>query len=473
MLRLESVDKTFTKILTPVLYKFKYKNFMKNSIKDSNGEQKKQEDANSVPSEGSSDINLNPKLSSLCMINGEILFHCQNGEDGIFCSTKGDIIVPGTFIEQNAGKNNLLENLRTNRTKKNDIVKSLNSIYEKYIYSDDKKNYTMVSCFTILSYGIDLFESIPYLHLKAEKGSGKTTLIKVMKELVYNPKLYTDMTPATLFRIIDKTKPTLLIDEADSLESRNSANKPILQILNSGYKKGAVVPRTYGNGEVLEYNTYSLKIIAGTGDLHHITADRCIQISIQKADQDQFNSLSAFNSDTFPKGIIEQIVTSLANKQSKIKSLINNPDQLSIDKSLINRIKEKWFPILLIAKIFSTDKDDYFKQMHELALSALQEQNEIENNSPGNICQGIIQDYITDRQSKTLLPEDQNYFYFKTDNVQEYLKNHDTNNYYRNKSEVTLLLRTIGIMTDRRRVEGQVTSMYKIPRSFGKKDNAA
>ena len=41
--------------------------------------------------------------------------------------------------------------------------------------------------------------------------------------------------------MIDKEQPTLFIDEAEDLEKRGTSNNPIIQSLNSGYKKDGIV----------------------------------------------------------------------------------------------------------------------------------------------------------------------------------------------------------------------------------------
>src|ERR1051325_10338041 len=81
-----------------------------------------------------------------------------------------------------------------------------------------------------------------YLGIESpEKRCGKTTLLTVLSELVHRPFVAANISPPALFRVIQETRPTLLIDEADTLLL---GNDELRGILNSGYtRKTAYVVR--------------------------------------------------------------------------------------------------------------------------------------------------------------------------------------------------------------------------------------
>ena len=68
------------------------------------------------------------------------------------------------------------------------------------------------------------------------KGSGKSTLLECVENLTPNPVLAGSITPSSIFRIIDATRATLLIDEADNIVNKNSS-PDLLAILNSGHRR--------------------------------------------------------------------------------------------------------------------------------------------------------------------------------------------------------------------------------------------
>ena len=93
------------------------------------------------------------------------------------------------------------------------------------------------------------------------KGSGKTTALECLECLVPNGLMAASITPASLFRAIEAMNPTLLLDEADNVVTKNS-NPDLLAILSGGHnKKGAYVirnvPREDGGWEPYEFPTFA------------------------------------------------------------------------------------------------------------------------------------------------------------------------------------------------------------------------
>ena len=82
--------------------------------------------------------------------------------------------------------------------------------------------------------GIDV---APRLGIRSKvRGSGKSTLLEGVENLTPNPVLAGSITPSSTFRIIDATRATLLIDEADNIVNKNSS-PDLLAILNSGHRR--------------------------------------------------------------------------------------------------------------------------------------------------------------------------------------------------------------------------------------------
>lgn len=81
--------------------------------------------------------------------------------------------------------------------------------------------------------------------------------------------------------MIERDKPTLLIDEADSFVGDN---EELRGILNAGFtRESAFVIRTVGgNHEPRTFNVFGVKLFAGIGKLPGTLADRCIIISMRR-----------------------------------------------------------------------------------------------------------------------------------------------------------------------------------------------
>ncbi|HAM58046.1 MAG TPA: hypothetical protein DCQ64_22585, partial [Candidatus Rokubacteria bacterium] len=100
--------------------------------------------------------------------------------------------------------------------------------------------------------------------------------------VAFNASLCVNATPAVLFRLIEETRPTLLVDEAEALESDH--RRELLGIINAGYKRGATVPRVEGDRprRVEFFDVFTPIALAGIRGLHATTEDRCLPLVMQR-----------------------------------------------------------------------------------------------------------------------------------------------------------------------------------------------
>ena len=114
-----------------------------------------------------------------------------------------------------------------------------------------------------------------------EKRCGKTTTLSIVATLVPRALNTANVTPAALFRSVEKWRPTLLIDEADTF-LRSSDD--LRGILNSGHaRQSASILRTVGDEhEPRAFTTWSPKVIALIGRLPGTLTDRSIEVRLQR-----------------------------------------------------------------------------------------------------------------------------------------------------------------------------------------------
>ena len=116
-----------------------------------------------------------------------------------------------------------------------------------------------------------------------EKRCGKTTLLDLLSFLVARPLPSANVTPAALFRVTEKFRPTLLIDEGDTFLKKN---EELRGILNSGHlKPQAFVVRAVSDGKdfkVRIFSTWAPKAISLIGRLSSTLADRSIIVSMKR-----------------------------------------------------------------------------------------------------------------------------------------------------------------------------------------------
>jgi hypothetical protein len=113
------------------------------------------------------------------------------------------------------------------------------------------------------------------------KRCGKTLLLIVLGALVPRRLFASNVTPAVLFRTIEKFSPTLLIDEADTFIRDNDE---LRGVLNSGHTRTtAVVIRAVGEEhDPRAFSTWCPKAIAMIGQLPDTLADRAIEVGMRR-----------------------------------------------------------------------------------------------------------------------------------------------------------------------------------------------
>ncbi len=156
-----------------------------------------------------------------------------------------------------------------------------------------KQEMLVTSLWTIAAWIADVWDRFAHVAVTSpEKRCGKTRLLQLLALLTPNARHTSNISPAAVYRWIEQTKPkpTLLLDEAQSIQRRFSESSELLrELLNAGIDKNAKVVRMGGEryDEVKEFSAYCPKAVALIGDLDGVLADRCLPIRMtRKTDAD-------------------------------------------------------------------------------------------------------------------------------------------------------------------------------------------
>ncbi len=169
------------------------------------------------------------------------------------------------------------------------LLDTVEAFLRQYVRLTDAQ-YVAVVLWIAHAHALDATSTTPYLHVtSAEAESGKSRLLECLEPLVPRPMYAASMTPAVLFRAVEKFSPTLLVDEADNLLRDKEAKSELLGLLNAGYRRGALAYRIGGGNrdELQHFETFSAKCIAGLDALVATLASRCLRIEMQRRRQDE------------------------------------------------------------------------------------------------------------------------------------------------------------------------------------------
>lgn len=157
-----------------------------------------------------------------------------------------------------------------------------------------KSSADTAALWVVHSFAMDQFRISPRLAIQSpEKGCGKTTLLDVVTKLVWRPLPAANATASVIFRVVEKTRPTLLIDEADTFLKDNHE---LRGILNSGHRRGGYALRNVGDDhEPKRFSTWSACAIALIGRLPDTLEDRSVTVSLRRRKPDE--KIKAFRFD--------------------------------------------------------------------------------------------------------------------------------------------------------------------------------
>lgn len=145
-----------------------------------------------------------------------------------------------------------------------ELVLRVKAVIHKYM--DVDVFYEWLSAYyVIFSWVYDCFNTLPYIRLLGDAGTGKSRFLQVVGALCYRPMFVNGAaTVSPIFRMIDVYRGTLILDEGDYKNSDEAAD--IIKILNTGYQRvQGVVLRSGDKNSGFEtevFVTYCPKIVA-------------------------------------------------------------------------------------------------------------------------------------------------------------------------------------------------------------------
>jgi hypothetical protein len=169
-----------------------------------------------------------------------------------------------------------------------EIAAKARAFIHRYFESDEVFESVAV-LYALHTWVADAVYAVPYLRFLGISGTGKTRASETIGALCYRPLVLAGAaTPATMFRMIEAVGGTMLMDEADFVNSNIGSD--IAKILNCGYQKGLPVTRmemTSDNRyEPRMYSVFGPKIINGRKPFtDDATESRCLTHTPRSAER--------------------------------------------------------------------------------------------------------------------------------------------------------------------------------------------
>ena len=190
----------------------------------------------------------------------------------------------------------------------------------------------------------------PYLNIRsAIKRSGKSSLLELVMELVWQALKADNISTAVVAHVVDRGC-TLLIDEADRTFYSKNRNEELIGICNSGYRSKGKYARMVGQGTNMEphfFSTFGPKVFAGIRGLPDTMEDRSIVVDLKRKATSEIRAeflLDDVERDCKP--LHDQLALWSAQATDTLRNA--SPDR---PQQLNDRQKDSWRPLLAIANM--------------------------------------------------------------------------------------------------------------------------
>jgi len=295
------------------------------------------------------------------------------------------------------------------------LYDKINSYIRRYIFLKDPKEYTFLTLWIMGTYIYRLFRYFPYVHLNAEKGSGKSTLMATLEPIAFNGKRVVNPTEAALIREVHNNGSTVFIDEAEAFDNKSRGKSPISSILNDSFQMPGIVLRAN-----ISYYVYSPKMFASINPLNDTLSSRAVTIKLTRPLPEE--KVDKYIDNPSTKRLQNEIRDELyifgldfANEiyDRYCQDLVS----YSLFKHLSGRAYDLWIPIMLIAEIvenYSKITKAALKDVIDLSKQSMQARKE-EGNADSDLMNMLT---IYDEMQSSLKP-------LKSENDDDYYLTHE------------------------------------------------
>lgn len=176
----------------------------------------------------------NPRFIAYNKETGEATFANQIEDKGVtIVPAYGDEVARGAV---------LLPSGITSYSSLDELVTEIGNHLSRYVdLLQSELEYSV--WYIIMTWCYDRLFTVPYLRFRGDSGTGKSRCLDTIGRLCYKPLVVSGaITPAPIFRIIQKYSGTVILDEAD-FDSKSDEKSEVIKVLNSGFEQGRPILR--------------------------------------------------------------------------------------------------------------------------------------------------------------------------------------------------------------------------------------
>lgn len=255
------------------------------------------------------------------------------------------------------------------------VLDEIRSYIRRFVVFSDESTFSLLATWVLGTYCFRVFDSFPYIHLQAEKGSGKTRVMDILHPICFNGEFSSNQTAPVIFRDVHNSACTMFLDEVEYLRKADTATHgEIMRILNSGYQSSGKVKRVGKNKGSEEYSTYSPKMFAGINDITDTLDQRSIRIRMGRAlSNEKVDRYRAKDAGilALQSSLRDQLYVLGLQYGQRINALYREIESSPFMSGIFNRKSDLWGPLLVMSQLADEGRNDGKSSEQEALISYL------------------------------------------------------------------------------------------------------
>ena len=158
-------------------------------------------------------------------------------------------------------------------------------VFKEHVKFQSDADADVLAAWRAMTYVMDHLEIAPMLYINSPVAQcGKSTVLKLLNTFCHNSRMVSKISPAAIYRIIERDQPTLLFDEADRILRGNTELNGIINAGHARFEAKVIINQKLPNGnwEPIEFPVWCAKAIAGIGEQDDTLTSRSIVISLRR-----------------------------------------------------------------------------------------------------------------------------------------------------------------------------------------------
>jgi putative DNA primase/helicase len=229
-----------------------------------------------------------------------------------------------------------------------EILDLISAKFREHVKFQDESDADTLALWVAMTYVMDQLEIAPMVYVTSpEPMCGKSTVMKLLKVFCHRAEMVSKITPAAIYRLIERDQPTLIFDEADRFLRGNDDLNGIINAGHARFEATVIINKRLpdGNHDPVEFPVWCAKAIAGIGKQDDTLTNRSIVIALRRKLVSETVKPVRFNMFLEYEAIRESLAAWAANFEP-----ISEQEMEPFLKATTDRGTDNWLALGIIAK---------------------------------------------------------------------------------------------------------------------------